>query len=141
MVNAHQGDPPLTLDDAAQQLKDTWARENQRKTDAWNVQLRQDLDEQDELDRRTRDAQEAQAALQEKEAEEARKEAEKKKPKLNPLHQDRVVAKWIGARPATYALNKLNSFEYIELDYFTTNVTDVAEDTYYTDMTTIVSGN
>ena len=120
MVDAHQGDPPLTLDDAAQRLKDTWARENQRKTDAWHVQLQQDLDEQDELDRRTRAAQEAQVALQEKEAEEARKEAEKKKPKLNPLHQDRVVAKWIGARPATYALNKLNSFEYIELDYFTT---------------------
>ena len=120
MVNAHQGDPPLTLDDAAQRLKDTWARENQRKTDAWNVQLQQDLDEQNKLDRRMRDAQEAQVALQEKDAEEARKEAEKKKLKLNPLHQDRVVVKWIGARPATYALNKLNSFEYIELDYFTT---------------------
>ena len=57
MVDAHQGDPPLTLDDAAQRLKDMWARENQRKVDAWNVQLQQDLAEQDELDRRTRDAQ------------------------------------------------------------------------------------
>ena len=35
MVNAHQGDPPLTLDGAAQQLKDAWAHENLRKVDAW----------------------------------------------------------------------------------------------------------
>ena len=120
MVDAHQGDPPLTLDDAAQRLKDTWARENQRKVDAWNVQLQQDLAEQDELDRRTRDAQEAQLAQQEKEAEESRKEADKKKPKLHSIHQERYVAKWIGARPATYALNKINNLEYVELDYFTT---------------------
>lgn len=34
-VNAHQGDVPLTLADAAQQMKDIWSRENQRKIAAW----------------------------------------------------------------------------------------------------------
>jgi hypothetical protein len=30
-VNAHQGDQPLTLAEAAQQMKDAWSRENQCK--------------------------------------------------------------------------------------------------------------
>ena len=120
MVDAHQGDPPLTLDGASQRLKDTWARENVRKVDAWNVQLQQDKAEQDRLDREAREAQEAQQVQQQKEDEELRKDAEKKKPKLGQFDQDRQVAKWIGARPATYALNKLNNLEYVELDYFTT---------------------
>ena len=29
VVNAHQGDPPMTLEQASQQMKDTWAEENQ----------------------------------------------------------------------------------------------------------------
>ena len=66
------------------------------------------------------EAEEAQQAQQEKEAEEVRKEAEKKKPKLNPFDPKRHVEKWIEARPASYALNKLNNLEYVELDYFTT---------------------
>ena len=115
MVNAHQGQPPLTLDGAAQQLKDAWARENQRKVDAWNTQLQQDRVEQDRLDTIDRETQAAQQAQQEKDAEEARKEAEKKKPKLFPINQDRYVIKWIGARPATYALNKLSNLEYVEI--------------------------
>ena len=117
MVDAHQGDPPLTLDRASQRLKDTWARENVQKVDAWNVQLQQDKAEQDRLDREAREAQEAQ---QQKEDEELRKDTEKKKPKLGQFDQDCQVAKWIGARPATYALNKLNNLEYVKLDYFTT---------------------
>ena len=120
MVNAHQGNPPLTLDRAAQQLKDAWACENQRKVDAWNIQVQQDRVERDRLDTEASEARAAQEAQQEKDAEEARKEVEKKKPKLCLIVQDRYVSKWIGARPATYALNKLNSLEYVELDYFTT---------------------
>ena len=29
VVNAHQGDQPLTMEEAAQQMKDAWVRENQ----------------------------------------------------------------------------------------------------------------
>ena len=120
MVNAHQGDPLLTLDGVAQQLKDAWARENQCKVDAWNIQVQQDQVERDRLNAEASEARAAQEAQQEKDAEEARKEVEKKKLKLGPIVQDRYVSKWIGVRPAMYALNKLNSLEYIELDYFTT---------------------
>jgi hypothetical protein len=41
-VNAHQGDQPLTLDEAAQQMKDAWSCENQCKITAWDDQLLQD---------------------------------------------------------------------------------------------------
>ena len=120
MVNAHQGDPSLTLDGVAQQLKDAWACENQCKVDAWNIQVQQDQVERDRLDMEASEARAAQEAQHEKDAEEARKEVEKKKLKLCLIVQDRYVSKWIGARLATYALNKLNSLEYVELDYFTT---------------------
>ena len=120
MVDAHQGDPALTMDEAAQRMKEAWARENQRKVNAWNIQAQQDRAEQERLEQEARDAREAQHAQQEKEAEEAKKEADKRKPKLNTIDQTRYVGKWIGARPSTYALGKLNNLEYVELDYFTT---------------------
>ena len=120
MVDAHQGDPPLTLEGAPQRLKDTWACENLWKVEAWNVQLQQDKTEQDRLDKEACKAQEAQWVQQEKEDEELCKDVEKKKPKLGQFDQSHHVVKWIRARPATYALNKLNNLEYVELDYFTT---------------------
>ena len=119
IVNAHQGNQPLTLAEAAQQMRDTWAWENQIKVDAWNHQVQQDLGKQNDHNRAAHEAQEAQAAQQEKEEEELHKEANKKKPSLNPFDSTHHVVKWIGARPVTYALNKLSNLEYVELDYFT----------------------
>ncbi|KAH9006017.1 hypothetical protein EDB84DRAFT_1281635 [Lactarius hengduanensis] len=119
MIDAHQGLPPLTQDQATQRLKDTWARENGAKVTAWNAQLEQDRIDQEELDRLAQEEVDARLAQQLKEAEEQRKEAERKKPKLNPFDPERVISDWIEPRPAPYAINKLNSLEYIELDYFT----------------------
>ena len=42
MVEAHQGAPPFTDEDATWQLKETWARENGSKIATWNAQLKQD---------------------------------------------------------------------------------------------------
>ena len=120
MLDANQGDPALTMDEAARRMKEAWAQENQRKVDVWNVQMQQDRAEQERLEQETHDAQEAQNTQQEKEAEEARREADKRKPKLNTIDQSRYVGKWISARLSTYALNKLNNLEYVKLDYFTT---------------------
>ena len=119
MVNSHQGDQPLTLEEAAQQMKDAWSLENQRKIAAWNDQALQDQATQDELGRVAREEEEARQALQEKEEENLRKEAEKKKPKLEPYDSGLRVGKWIQPRPSSYALNKISNLEYVELDYFT----------------------
>ena len=81
--------------------------------------MQQDQVEQEWIDGETHDAQEAQCTQQEREAEEMHKEADKKKPKLNLIDQNHYVKKFITARLATYALNKLSNLEYVELDYFT----------------------
>ena len=119
MVDAHQGVPALTMDEASQRMKEAWARAHQCKLDTWNAQVQQDQVEQEQIDSEMRDAQEAQRAQQEREAEEMHKEVNKKKPKLNSIDQNCYVGKFITARPATYALNKLSNLEYIKLDYFT----------------------
>jgi hypothetical protein len=122
MVNAHQGDQPFTLDDAAQRMKETWARENEHKLTTWNTQLKQDQAAQDELDRVTQEEEEAHRIQQDKEAEEQRKEAEKKRPKLGGFDPTLPVERWIKPRPSSYAIHKLNGLEYLELDYFTLRV-------------------
>ena len=119
MVDAHQGVPALTMDEASQRMKEAWARTHQRKLDTWNAQVQQDQVEQERIDGEMRDTQEAQRVQQEREAKETRKEVDKKKPKLNSIDQNLYVGKFIAVRPATYALNKLSNLEYVKLDYFT----------------------
>ena len=119
MVDAHQGVPALTMDEASQRMKEAWACAHQRKLDTWNAQVQQDQVKQEWRDGKMCDAQEAQHTQQEREAEEMHKEADKKKPKLNLIDQNHYVKKFIVMRPATYALNKLSNLEYIKLDYFT----------------------
>ena len=119
VVNAHQGDPPMTLEQASQQMKDTWAEENQRQIAAWNDQVREDQMAQDELDRVAGEEVEAQWAQQEKDEGDRHKEAKKKKPKLIPYDLECRIEKHIQTRPALYTLNKIYNLEYIELNYFT----------------------
>ena len=119
MVDAYQGDQPFTLEDAAQHLKDTWARENECKIGAWNAQLEDDRILQEELDRLAQEEEDARRIQREKEAEEQRKEAEKKRPKLGDFDSNLPVERWIEPRPSSYAIQKLDSLEYLELDYFT----------------------
>ncbi|KAF8261597.1 hypothetical protein EI94DRAFT_1705413 [Lactarius quietus] len=76
MVNAHQGLQPLTAEEATQQLKEAWTRENAIKVSLWDTQVQQDLAAQLE---RVKVANELEQAQQKIEAEEWRQEAEWKK--------------------------------------------------------------
>lgn len=116
---AHQGPQPLTDEQVLQRIKDAWHMEHDSRVAAWNRQLEQDQAELEEQERQAREEEEVQRTRREREAEELRREAEKKKPKLNPFDPTRRVSSWIEARPAPYAINKINSLEYVELDYFT----------------------
>jgi hypothetical protein len=120
MIDADGGDHPLTIDEATQRMKDAWAHENQHKIVAWEAQLEQDRAEQEEQDRLAQVEEDLQRAQHDREAEEQRREADKKKPKINAFDPNCRVNKLIEPRPALYALNKVNNLEYIELDYFTT---------------------
>ena len=118
IIGAHQGEQPMTPEEALQRLKDVWARDRDIRLDAWNAQLEQDRAELEEHDRLAREEQEAQRALLEREAEEQRKETEKKKPKFNDFDPNSQIPNFIKPRPAQYALNKISALEYVELDYF-----------------------
>jgi hypothetical protein len=118
LIHTHKGDLPLTAEEATQLIKDTWTREIDNKVAAWNAQLEQDRAEQVKQDQRAREEEEAQRAQREKEAEEQRREVERRKPKLNPFDPNRQAPSWIEPRPSPFALNKIDSLEYIELDYF-----------------------
>ncbi len=119
IINTHPGNIPLTAEEAIRQLREAWTQDNDSRVAAWNAQLKKDRTEQDKKDRQAREVEEARRAQLEKEAEEQRREAEKKKPRLNPFDPTRRISKWIELRPASYALNKINNLEYVELDYFT----------------------
>ncbi|KAH9037958.1 hypothetical protein EDB84DRAFT_1437322 [Lactarius hengduanensis] len=119
IINAHPGANPLTAEEAACQLRGAWTKDNDARIAAWNAQLEQDRAEQDKRDRQAGELNEVRRVQLEKEAEEQRREAEKKKPRLNPFDPTRRVSDWIVPRPASYALDKINNLEYVELDYFT----------------------
>ena len=115
----HQGPQPLMDNEANQQMKDVWTQDNDNNIATWNAQLEQDRVEAAEQDRLAQEQEENQRTQCEKEAEVQHKESEKKKPKLNSFDPTRQVSSWIAPRPAPYALNKINTLEYVELDYFT----------------------
>ena len=119
MIDMHQGPQPLTVEEAAQHLKDTWAQEHDQRVAQWQAQREQDNAELEEQARQAHEEEEGQRAQRDREAEEQRREVEKRKPKLNDFDDNRAVDSWIAPRPAEYALNKINALEYVELDYFT----------------------
>ena len=119
MIDTHQGPQPLTNEGAVQRLKETWGLDNDGRIAVWNIQLEQNCAEQEEQQRIADEAEDAQRAQLEKEANEQHREIERKKPKINAFDLNRQISNWVEARPSVYALNKLNSLEYIELDYFT----------------------
>ena len=57
----------------------------------------------------------------------------KKKPKLQPgFDKNKIVSNFITPRPAAFALNKLENFEFVELWYFTDEGCLDASDTHRT---------
>ena len=119
LIDAHPDNQPLTAEEAIQHMKDAWGRGNDLKVAAWNAQLEQDRVEREEQDRLANEEEATRRARRDREDEEQRQEAEKKKLKLNSFDEELAVDEWIEPRPASYALNKINNLEYVELDYFT----------------------
>ncbi|KAF8270571.1 hypothetical protein EI94DRAFT_1570970 [Lactarius quietus] len=118
MIGAHQGDQPMTHEEAAQQMKDVWMRGNEPFIAAWNAQIEQDQVKEVEHERVALEEEDALHAQHEREVEELCKEAEKKRLKLTIFDRSRGSPGWIEPRPAQYGLNKLDNLEYVELDYF-----------------------
>ncbi|KAH9006253.1 hypothetical protein EDB86DRAFT_3070280 [Lactarius hatsudake] len=62
-------------------------------------------------DRQACELNEVRRAQLEKEAEEQRREAEKKKPRLNSFDPNRRIGNWIVPQPASYALDKIDNLD------------------------------
>ncbi|KAF8267684.1 hypothetical protein EI94DRAFT_1683667 [Lactarius quietus] len=128
-IAAHQGDQPLTAEEAVQHLKEAWTHENEHLVVTWIEQLEQDQAEQIECDRLAQE-EEACHTQQNAEPEVQRSKLEKRKNKSKIFNPDRVIAEWLGPRPSQYALSKIENMEYVELDYFTLKgCKDTATDT------------
>ena len=98
---------------------DRHGRSNDARVTAWNTQLEKDCAEQDQHDRQLRELKATRRTPVAEEEEEERKVAEMNQPRLKQFDPTPRVNEWVQPRPVAYALDKLNNFEYVELDYFT----------------------
>ncbi|PPQ87162.1 hypothetical protein CVT24_007288 [Panaeolus cyanescens] len=117
----------LTEDAAVERLGQIWQESHQRKLEAWRVQVEaeeQERRQQEEVERQReeeeRQRQEEERRRQEEEAEREEERIGGRSRKLKPIKfaQDRLVSTHIINRPSPYAVNKLKTRAYVEIDYF-----------------------
>ena len=109
----------VTPEQAIQQLIDAWEAGRAERQALWDQQELQDQQAKDDEQRIRDEARQAQADIDEAERENERKEKEKKKPKFAAFDADSSVKDDITPRPSSFALNKLDHGDYVELWYFT----------------------
>lgn len=95
-----------------------WQAERETRIAAWNAQREDEARLAQEMERERRLQQEEEDRAANEQAELARVEAEKKKPKMNSFAPGSSVPDVLSLPPSQYALQKLSSFDYIELWYF-----------------------
>jgi hypothetical protein len=111
--------PNTTPAQAAEHLQAAYNADRQTRIAAWDEQVRQEQEAEALRIQQLRVEEEARRAEEERLAELERKELEKKKPKINDFDENRMADSVIVPRPSPFAINKLKSFEYVELSYFT----------------------
>jgi len=120
LIVRHNGNPPMMTEEAVGKLQAAWQKTHEKKITQWNQQLDEERQRQADEAQRTEEEAEHRRVQLEKENEEKRKEIERKKPKINTFDPHRTIGSFIVPRPSAFALNKLDSLDYVELDYFTT---------------------
>ena len=119
IIAGHPGPGAITHEGAAEILRTAWQKSQDKKVARWNEQLQQDQAAREEEESLKREQELLRTQEQEREEGRARREAERKKPKINDFDPDAIVPGYIPPRPSSYALNKVKNLKYIELDYFT----------------------
>ncbi|KAJ7059010.1 hypothetical protein C8F01DRAFT_1085467 [Mycena amicta] len=112
-------DTNKTADDVVAEFTAAWQADWDTKKAAWDVQELADQAARDAADQAVRDEAAHRRAKLDAEIAAEKKEADKKKPKLNDFDTNKGVSDSIAPRPAAFALRKLERYEYIELWYFT----------------------
>ncbi|KAF9234337.1 hypothetical protein BU15DRAFT_32128, partial [Melanogaster broomeanus] len=107
-----------TEEQTVERLIISWTEDHNRRSRLWQDQQAAEAEAAEQAQRARREREEETQRLTEEEAERERREADKKKAKLNDFDDTLVVDNVIAPRPSQYALQKLSSFEYVPLWYF-----------------------
>jgi hypothetical protein len=109
----------ISEDQAAKQLTGAWTQQNNARKESWARQVQEDQHELEEAERAQAQAEEEQRCIQKEGDKAEQRESEKKKLKMKTFNVNLAVPDLILPRLASFMINKLENFEYIELWYFT----------------------
>ncbi|KIK76245.1 hypothetical protein PAXRUDRAFT_18349 [Paxillus rubicundulus Ve08.2h10] len=99
-------------------LTAAWDIDHNLQIEAWNQQQIIEAQIQRKAEQAQREQEAEALQLAEDKAEHECREAEKKKPKMNNFDESTLVSSVIVQRPAQYTLQKLSTFNFINLWYF-----------------------
>ncbi|KAN0086069.1 hypothetical protein V8E55_007203 [Tylopilus felleus] len=105
-------------DQVVEHLIAVWEAERNTRIAAWNAQREAKARQAAEAEQERRHQQEEEERAAIEEAERVHAEAEKKKPKMNIFIPGSSISDILLLPPSQYALQKLSTFDYIELWYF-----------------------
>ncbi|KAF8141127.1 hypothetical protein EV363DRAFT_1464603 [Boletus edulis] len=103
---------------AVTRLNEIWEQDRARRVVAWDQQRAEQQHADKLAQQEERAEEEDRIRLEQDEAKKERKEAEKKKPKINDFNSDRPPPSVIVPCPSQYAIQKITSFEFVEMWYF-----------------------
>jgi mannosyltransferase OCH1-like enzyme len=106
------------VEQATDRLAVAWEDEHNQRVEAWNAEREADALEAERAQLELRQREEEHRRLEEAEVERERKDTEKKKPKINDFDEDRPPPSVMLPRPSQYAIQKLITFDFVELWYF-----------------------
>ncbi|KAJ7076770.1 hypothetical protein B0H15DRAFT_790221 [Mycena belliarum] len=112
-------DPNKTTDNVVADFTAAWQADWDIQKAAWDAQEAADQAARDTTAQAASDEAARKQAELDAEAAAEKREADKKKPKLNDFDSTKGVGDSIAPRPSSFALRKLERFEYVELWYFT----------------------
>ncbi|OBZ66752.1 hypothetical protein A0H81_13228 [Grifola frondosa] len=114
--------------EAVQALTDSWQLQHTKRVQQWEQQILEDQQAAEEVERQRLENEERVRAEEEAAAEAEKREAEKKRPKAPDFDATLPPPDRIISRPSLFARNKLESYEYADLYYFTQEGRDEATD-------------
>ncbi|KAF8800043.1 hypothetical protein BYT27DRAFT_7263187 [Phlegmacium glaucopus] len=108
----------ISEDEAILSLNQTWTNAHSDRIIAWDQQVQNDVLIQEEATRVAQEHEKEIQAQREKNLDDERRKIEKKKPKMNDFDMDQAIDDFIIPWPATFALRRIDDFEFVELWYF-----------------------
>ncbi|KAF8808521.1 hypothetical protein BYT27DRAFT_7096483 [Phlegmacium glaucopus] len=112
----------ITMEQAVQALNDSWIQNHDERVQRWDQQVIDNANAVAENPVQQQEVEDQQPAHQPPEQGEVvmgRADAEKKKAKMRDFDDAAAVGNYITPRPAQYALQRIEEFEYVELWYLT----------------------